>query len=233
MNGHEWEGLTVDETLRLLRALTVHRYVAGRSHFIHALAFAALGPTSGDAETALAAARGWAEATLGDPSIDAASRDPALLRRSTDAELLAVVGAFWTDPAPRDRLRARLAALDVVVDPARLPFDDTREEDVYPVLVDGGFELFRLAELDPVRHRGAIESYGEEITWLSARFEEENAVPAPDPYLQELPLFGPEELLHAFDDDGRLRAPFVVWTQGEPRYHDYVLRGVERGAKLG
>lgn len=233
MHGHEWEGLTVDETLRLLRALTVHRYVAGRSHYIHALAFASLSPPAGDSQATLAAARAWAEATLGDPSIDPASRDPALLRKSTDAELLAVVGAFWTDQGARERLRTRLTSLAIEIDPARLPFDDTREEDVYPVLVDGGFELLRLAELDPVRHRGAIESFGEEIAWLSARFEEENAVPAPDPYLQELPVFGPEELLHAFDEDGRLRAPFVVWTQGEPRYHDYVLRGVERGAKLG
>ncbi len=233
MNGHEWEGLTVDETLRLLRALTVHRYVAGRSHFIHALAFASLSRPAGDAEDVLGAARTWAEATLADPKVDAASRDPALLRRSSDAELLAVVGAFWTDPAARERLAGRLAALRIDIDATRLPFDDAREEDVYPVLVDGGFELFRLAELDPVRHRGAIESFGEEIAWLSARFEEENAVPALEPYLQELPVFGPEELLCAFDDDGRLRAPFVVWTQGEPRYHDYVLRGVERGAKLG
>ncbi len=233
MHGHEWEGLTVDETLRLLRALTVHRYVAGRSHFIHALAFASLSPPAGDAEATLGAAQAWARATLGDPSIDAASRDPALLRRSSDAELLAVVSGFWTDAGARERLAGRLTELGIEVDGARLPFDDTREEDVYPVLVDGGFELFRLAELDPVRHRGAIESFGEEITWLSARFEEENAVPAPEPYLQELPVFGPEELLYAFDDDGRLRAPFVVWTQGEPRYHDYVLRGVERGAKLG
>ncbi len=231
MHGHEWEGLTVDETLRLLRALTVHRYVGGRSHFIHALAFASLSPATDD-EGALQAARAWAEATLGDPSIDPASRDPALLRRSTDAELLAVVRAFWSDDGTRERLRGRLAALGVEIDPERVPFDDTREEEVYPVLIDGGFELLRLGELDPVRHRGAIESFGEEITWLSARFEEESAVPAPDPYLQELPVFGPEELLHAFDGDGRLRAPFVVWTQGEPRYHDYVLRGVERGAKL-
>jgi hypothetical protein len=40
------------------------------------------------------------------------------------------------------------------------------------------------------------------------------------------------ELLAALDDDGEVRAPFVLWTSGNETYVDYVLRGVLRAAKL-
>ena len=110
------------------------------------------------------------------------------------------------------------------------PFDESLEEDMHPVLVDAGWELLPLRELDASRHRGAIEAFGELILFESARFEEENAIPPPAS-LQELPAFGPVELLRGAEG-GMLKDAFVLWCEGDETYLDYVTRGVLRAAKL-
>ncbi|HEY6458642.1 MAG TPA: hypothetical protein VIY73_00785, partial [Polyangiaceae bacterium] len=95
-----------EEAVRAIRALGGHRYVASRLHLIHAFALVDL------PAVALSDARGWAQATLGDVSLDAASRDERLWRRCTDAELIAVVEGFWTGAeavAARASLEDRLA----------------------------------------------------------------------------------------------------------------------------
>ena len=74
------------------------------------------------------------------------------LREATPAELASVIEAFWV-PCPgadraHDRLLERFHALDLDV-PLHDPFDETVEEDVHPILVDAGWELVPLAELDP------------------------------------------------------------------------------------
>jgi hypothetical protein len=43
---------------------------------------------------------------------------------------------------------------------------------------------------------------------------------------------GPVELLAGVDDEGKLRAPFTLWSEGNETYLDYVLRGVLRAAKI-
>jgi hypothetical protein len=212
---------TADDVARLVRALGKHRYVAGRAIFIHALA-ADLG---GDTEL-----ERWARATLADPDVDAASRDERLLRRATEDELATVLLAYWgADDAPRARLAERLAELDLAV-PESEPFDEEAEEDLHPLLVDAGWELFPLSELDPERHKGAIAAFSDPLWFESAKFEEENAIPKPA-YLQELPAIGPVELLRGCPE-GTLATELVLWTSGEPTYQDYVLRGVFRAAKL-
>ncbi len=212
---------TADDVARLVRALGKHRYVAGRAIYIHALA-ADLG---GDSELET-----WARATLADPELDAASRDERLLRRATEEELALVLLAHWgTDPGPRTRLAERLAELELEV-PDSEPFDADAEEDMHPLLVDAGWELIPLSELDPERHKGAIAAFSDPLWFESAKFEEENAIPKPA-YLQELPALGPVELLRGCPA-GELAAELVLWTAGEPTYQDYVLRGVFRAAKL-
>ncbi|MBL8612484.1 MAG: hypothetical protein JNL38_34400 [Myxococcales bacterium] len=232
MTGLEIPAQTGDEALRVVRALGGHRYVAGHALFVHAAAIAAAAADP-SARPALDAAADWAAGVLADPSIDRSSRDERLVRRASRDELVAVVGAFWVSPA-RDAVAEELERILAGVDrgaPDRAPFDEGREDEIFPVLIDAGWELLPLASLDPARHRGAIEAYGEEIAWLSAKFEEENAVPTPV-YLVELPLLGDLELARAVDAEGALTEPLVVWLDGEPTYADYVMRGVLRAAKL-
>jgi hypothetical protein len=235
MVGHEIAIAGGDELVRLVRALGQHRYVAGRMHLVHAFA---LDAARGD--PALEEATRWADGVLGDPSIDAASRDERLVRRASDAELVATLAAFFAAgegdgegerrQAARARLRERLhaAGLDSA-EGGRVPLDEAAEDDVFPLLVDAGWELLPLAALDPARHRGAIDAFGDALAWDIARFEEEGAVP-PRSYLHELPALGPVELLA---DDAAL-SPFVLWCEGprDETYLDYVLRGVLRAAKL-
>jgi hypothetical protein len=234
----------VDQAIRLVRALGSHRYVAGRLHLTHALAIASVGD---DAGGALAEARTWALAILAREgagegeraherdAIDLGSRDERLWRRGTDAEVAALLEAYWTpgtrSRAARDALREQLARRGLAVDD-RVPFDESDEDGIHPMAIDAGWELLGLHELDPERHRGAIGAFGDELAFASARFEEETSVPAPS-HLYELPAFGPTELLAAAGDDGRLTQPFVIWAQGHETYLDYVFRGIRRAAKLG
>ena len=219
----------VDEALRVVRALGSHRYVAGRLHLVHAFAFAALpGVVEGSEGSA------WASRTLAEGGVDPASRDDALWRRCTDAELAAVLDGFWTPGdtavAARRALEELLARHDLVV-PEHAPFDESAEEEMHPLVVDAGWELLPLAQLDPGRHKGVIAAFGEALAFESARFEEETAIPA-TAHLYELPALGPVELLRGADDQGRLAAPLLVWADGDETYLDYVVRGVRRAAKL-
>jgi hypothetical protein len=228
----------VDEALRLVRALGSHRYVAGRMHMVHVFAFAGLTSTSsGDADTPddpLADARAWARATMGIPDIDLASRDERLWRRSTDAEVVAVLDAYWTPSARADAARGALREIlskhELEIG-ENVPFDEAAEDLVHPLVVDAGWELLQLSELDVERHKGVIGAFGEPIEFASACFEEETAIPR-EPYLVELPALGAAELLRGATDTGDLAAPFVIWTQGPDTYLDYLLRGISRAAKL-
>ncbi len=224
MTPFELPTVSVEATLRFVRALGTHRYVAGRLHMIHAFVFEALGDE--------AAGRAWASTVL--ETVDIASRDERLWRRSTDAELLAVLDGFWTPGARSERAREALLGLLDRAElelPDTMPFDDDAEEGMHPLLVDAGWELLPLMELREERHRGAIEAFGEPIFFEAAVFDEETSIPSPS-YLHELTALGPAELLFGANPEGNLVAPFVLWVEGNETYQDYVLRGVQRAAKL-
>jgi len=229
---------TAEEAIRLVRALGGHRYVAGRLVVVHALAFDAIdvGPDAqGEVGPAIEEALAWARGVLADPDIDAASKDPRLFRPASPDEVTRVLEGFWTPGARADqvheRLMSRLEALGLEPG-AHTPFDEDAEDDVHPCLVDAGWELHPLSALDPERHKGAIDAFDEPILFEAARFEEENAIPRLR-HLQELPAFGPVELLRGVDPDGVLIEPLVLWTEGNEAYQDYVLRGAVRAAKVG
>ncbi|MBV9947630.1 MAG: hypothetical protein JOZ69_12320 [Myxococcales bacterium] len=219
-----------DEALRATRALGAHRYVAGRAHLVHAFALACTPENA----AALAEARSWARRVLEDRRVDAGSRDEALRRRCTDAELAAVLAAYW-EPGPLASEARR--GLEALLDrhgcpaPAGAPFDEGAEPEMHPILVDAGWELLRLSELDPERHKGAIAAFGTPIAFASACFEEETAIPE-EPVLCELPAMGAAELLRGVDEAGALAAPLVAWVSGNETYVDYVIRGVRRAANL-
>ncbi len=236
---------SIADALRAVSALGTHRYVAGRLHLAHAFAFAALpDPDDGD-DGVLAEGRAWARELLGAGgptgkagkpcALDASSRDEALWRRSTEAEVAAVLDAFWT-PGPRatasrDALRALLERHDLALPEARTPFDESAEDAIHPVLIDAGWELVPLRSLHPERHRGAIAAFGDALSFESARFEEETAIPSP-PTILELSAFGPTELVYGVGAGGELVEPLVVWAEGNETYVDYVIRGVRRAARL-
>lgn len=238
MKGHEIYAESAEQLVRFVRALGQHRYVASRLHLVHAFAIeAACAPPELEPEDpALAEAKAWAAGVLADASIDKGSKDERLYRRVTDAELVAVLAAFWNDRERRERTSLALAErlVEIGVPPPdldALPFDESCEDDVFPILVDAGWELLSLSALDPERHKGAINAFGDALAFDVAKFEEDNHVP-PVVTLHELPALGAIELLAALDGDGRLRAPFVLWASGNETYVDYVLRGVRKAAKL-
>lgn len=238
MNGHEIDAVSGEQLVRFVRALGQHRYVASRLHLVHAFAIeAACASTElDDEDPALLDAKSWAVKVLADPDVDRASKDERLYRRATDAELVAVLKAFWNDTEQRERASLALAErlVEIGIEPPNLealPFDESAEDDMFPVLIDAGWELLSLSQLDPERHKGAIHAFGDALAFEVAKFEEENAVPPPVT-LHELPALGAIELLVALDGDGEVRAPFVLWTSGNETYVDYVLRGVLKVAKI-
>lgn len=234
MQGIELPCRTGADAARVVRALGSHRYVGGRLLVVHAAAFDAVSEGVGaEARALLEGALGWARGVLGTPGLDAGSRDPRLYRESTEKEVAAVLEALWgEDAGARARLEHFLRTHDLLprdLD-TRAPFHEASDED-HPLLCDAGWELLALRELEPERHRGAIEAYGEPIFFEAARFEEASAVP-PIPTLHELAAIGPIEALRAVGPDGALTEPLVLYTQGDETYLDYVLRGVLRAAKL-
>jgi hypothetical protein len=230
---------TPEEIGRLLRALGSHRYVAGRLLLVHAFVFDAVsganGANGGDGGEGdpLREGGAWARDVLASAEIDPGSRDERLWRRSTEREVAALLGVLWNDDeaaeTARVSLAARLRAIDAPISDGPL-FDEAAEDDIFPVLIDAGWELLRLGELDQEKHRGAIEAFGDPLSFDCARFDEESAGEGAAP-LQELPALGPAELLRGAAY-GILRAPLVLWTHGNEKYQDYVLRGVMRAAKL-
>jgi hypothetical protein len=236
--GHEIEAASGAELVRFVRALGQHRYVSSRLHLVHAFAIEAACVSAGadaDAEV-LAEARAWAVGILADDAIDRSSKDERLYRRVTDAELVAVLGSFWNDGERRERASLSLAErlMEIGAEPPdldALPFDESSEDDMFPLLVDAGWELLPLSSLDPERHKGARSAFEDVLSFDIAKFEEENALPPPVT-LHELPALGALELLGALDATGAARTPFVLWTSGNETYVDYVLRGVLKIAKI-
>ncbi len=232
MLAHDLPARDVADVVALLRALGGHRYVAGRMVLVHAAAFYATCDvvTADFASGLLAEGQAWARAVFADPDIDPASRDERLQRRSTEREAAAVLEALWTHEEARARLAAWMQEMELPI-PDAAPFDEAAEEEIHPILIDAGWELLPLAELDATRHAGAIGAFDDPILFESARFEEADAVP-PRVYLQELSAIGPAEILRGVNAQGLLDGPLTLWTEGCEVYQDYVLRGVLRAAKL-
>jgi hypothetical protein len=226
MEGHVLPARDAIDVGHLVRALGGHRYVAGRLILIHAAAFHFV------VSDALALAQAWAAEVLESGEIDASSRDERLWRRSTEKELGLVLEGFWgaEGAIARGKLASWLEAMELPVGDGA-PFDEDAEDDIHPLLIDAGWELLPLAALDPERHKGAIDAFGETILFETARFEEESAAPA-TVHLAELAAFGPVEILRGVSASGLLTEDLVLWTEGNPTYQDYVLRGVLRAAKL-
>jgi hypothetical protein len=253
MKAFELGALRVADALRVVPALGAHRYVVGRMHLVHAFAFAAANDGNPDDDDGRSPAppepgrnlgvitegKAWANRLLHaatSDSLDVGSLDERLWRRSTEAEVAALLDAYWT-PGPRaelsrEALRQLLESHHFTVPEGQTPFDEKLEETLEPLLIDAGWELLTLNQLDPERHKGAIAAFGDALDFESACFEEETAIPRAAPSLIELPALGPTELLHGATAGGTLAEPLVVWADGHETYLDYIIRGVRRAARL-
>lgn len=237
MEGLELPCRNAAEVGRAIRALGSHRYVGGRLLNVHAAAFHAIeGVVSAESQPIVEEGLSWARAILSDASVDPASRDERLYRRSSEKEAAAILETLWgaSGAIAQARLRDWLTRAELMsaVSATQLPFDEAHEDDIHPLLIDAGWELLSLAELEPERHRGAIEAYGDAISFASACFEEASAIPK-RVNLHELSAIGPVEALYGVDNEGSLREPLVLYVAGDETYLDYVFRGILRSAKLG
>lgn len=230
LEGHDLPARNADELARLVRALSKHRYVAAHGLYVHAALIRAVAQ-SGAESSSLGDATGHAASLLASMRELDGPSDPRLLVRLSPEAASDVIHALGSNGGERVRawIRAWLERGELGLADYE-PFDERRDLDVHPLLIDAGWELVPLGDLDSERHAGAMRAFGDEGAFAEA-VERERSRTAPT--LQELSAFGPIEVLRGFDDDGSLASSCALYTYGEAAYLDYVLRGAVRAAKLG
>ena len=211
---------TLDEITRLVRSLGKHRYVREVDHRLHWAVDRALAHLPAFA----AHADAFDARRRADPELDPSSRDPRLWRAATTDEVIAALGAFWSDDegarGARERLLLTLIAAGLA--PAEHPpFQSDPDEPPHPELVLLDWVLYPVEELDPERHAGALaalEDSGDEIDPSA-------------PIYQEGPTIASPELVEGAAG-GALVEDFMVWSDGPYHYADYVFHGVAKAARL-
>jgi hypothetical protein len=220
MLGWSFSARTADEVGALLRAMGRHRYVREVDHAIHWTVDEALSDRPPFADRA---AR-LRELRKKRPDLDLASRDPALFSYADTEVVIEALSAFWTPGPDAERASLRLGQLLVDTElglASHAPFQSDPEEPPHPELIRLDWEFFPIDELDPDRHSGALRA-------LELAGEEVN-VSAPV-YLEATCLAYPELAMGA--PHGVLPTDFLVWSDGDYSYVDYVFRGVAKAARL-
>ena len=211
---------TIEEVASLLRAMSRHRYLREAEFSVHWTVDEAL---ADDPRFAEHAAR-FRERRSQEADLDVTSRDPTLFRKVSLDDIIATLGLFWNPepPAARasERLRRTLESSEMAL-ATHEPFQADPEDPPHPELILLDWELFPIDELDSERHAGALralELMGEEVN-----------VSAPV-YQEAVTLAYPE--LSSGSPRGVLPTDFLIWSDGDYSYVDYVLRGVAKAAKL-
>jgi hypothetical protein len=212
---------TADEIGALLRTLGKHRYLLEVDHRLHWAVDAALRET----EPFASRARAFTARRKADPSLDPSSYEPTLWRSASTEEVAQALSFFWSaDPAVAGAAASRLRALiehEGLPLPEHAPFAGDAEFPTHPQLIQLGWRLLPICDLDPERHAGALgalEATGEEID-VSAPIDQEGMD------------LGVAELCSGAED-GRLVGDFLVWADGPYGYNDYVFRGACKAAKF-
>lgn len=219
MHGWSFSARSIDDTTRLVRALSKNRYVSEVDFRVHWTVDFALADLSAFAPHAKAFQERRAKQK---PDID--SRDPSLWRSVLLEDVIRVLEAFWTEGPARDRYHQRLmqALAETGLPPCtHAPFQLAPDEVPHPELVVLDWIYLPVDELDTERHAGA----------LSAMEEAMEEVNASAPVYVEGPIIAVPELCEGVRD-GELREDFFVWSDGPYSYADYVFRGVSKAAKL-
>jgi hypothetical protein len=211
---------TLDEVASLLRAMGRHRYVREADHGIHWSVDEALS----DRPPFDARATAFRERLAREREVDPGSRDPALWKYADTEVVIEALAAFWSGGDAGDRARARLESVLAGAEielPTHTPFESNPEDPPHPELILLDWEFFPIDELDPERHEGALRSLelaGDEVN-ASARV-----------YVEGTCLSYPELAKGA--PRGVLPVDFLVWSDGDYSYVDYVFRGVAKAARL-
>jgi hypothetical protein len=211
---------TVEEVGALLRAMGRHRYVREADHAIHWAVDEALS----DRPPFDARAAAFRERRAREPDLDVGSRDPSLWRYADTEVIIEALAVFWTpgDDADRAKERLRTVLVEAGVDlPRHAPFQADPEEPPHPELVLLDWEFFPIDELDVERHSGALralETAGEEVNVSAPVYQEAVTISYP-----ELAEGAPH---------GVLPVDFLIWSDGDYSYVDYVFRGVAKAARL-
>lgn len=220
MLGWSFSARSLDETARLVRALSKNRYVSEIDFKLHwavdfALAdLASFGPF----------AKAFEERRARDKQLEIQSRDPSLWRSVMLEDVVRVLEAFWTEGPARQRYVQRLkqALAQTGLPPAsHEPFQSNPDDLPHPELVMLDWVYLPVDELDTERHAGA----------LSAMEEAMEEVNPSAPVYVEGPVIAAPELCEGMKD-GALCEDFFVWSDGPYSYSDYVFRGVSKAAKL-
>lgn len=220
MLGWSFSARTADEVGALLRAMGRHRYVREVDHTLHWSVDEALS----DRPPFDARAAAMRELRKQRPDLDLTSRDPALWRYADTEVVIEALSVFWT-PGPAaerasQRLRQLLADAELAL-ATHAPFQSDPEDPPHPELIRLDREFFPIEELDPERHSGALralELAGEEVNVSAPVYQEATCLAYP-----ELALGAPH---------GVLPTDFLVWSDGDYSYIDYVFRGIAKAARL-
>ncbi len=220
MLGWSFAARTMDEVSALLRAMGRHRYLREAECAVHFSVVEALH----DHPRFEAHAQRHRARMAREPDLDLTSRDPSLWCPVGIDDVLAALSVFWTPGDDSDHAKLRLLRmfehLDLPV-PSHEPFASDAEEPPHPELVCLDWELLPICELDPERHRGAVEA-------LEQSGDEVNMTV---PVYQEATTISVVELCSGAPN-GALTTDFLIWSDEPYSYADYVFRGVARAAKL-
>lgn len=220
MLGWSFDARTAEEVARLVRVLGKHRYVQEVDHRLHWTVDAALR----EIPLFRAHAEAFEARRAREPGLELASRDPSLWRSTTADELALVFEAFWTPSEEAGRYAERLLRTlsELGLPPVgHAPFACPEDEPPHPELVLLDWVLLPVDELDPERHKGALDAMED---------SGDEAVPGAPIYQEGPVLAAPELTLGA--PNGVLVGEFLVWADGPYSYVDYVLRGAAKAAKI-
>lgn len=211
---------TLDEVAALLRAMGRHRYVREADHALHWSVDEALSDRPPFSQRAAS----FRERRGREPGLDPASREPSLWKYADTEVVIEALAAFWNEgdhaEGARERLRRALEGADLELG-SHAPFKSNPEEPPHPELILLDWEFFPIDELDIERHSGALralELAGEEVNVSAPVYVEGVCIAYP-----ELGRGAPR---------GVLPTEFLVWSDGDYSYVDYVFRGVAKAARL-
>jgi hypothetical protein len=211
---------TLEEVGALLRAMGRHRYVREADHAIHWSVDEALSDRAPFARRAAA----FRDRRAREVDLDLGSRAPSLWSYADTEVIVDALSAFWSPGDDAERARARLCDVLVASEielASHTPFKSDPEEPPHPELLLLDWEFFPIDELDPERHSGALralELARDEVDASARVFVESVCIAYP-----ELAFGAPR---------GVLPVDFMVWSDGDYSYVDYVFRGVAKAARL-
>ena len=158
------------------------------------------------------------------PDLDLASRDPALWSYADTEVIIEALSVFWTPGPDAERASLRLRELLAQAElglASHAPFESDPEEPPHPELIRLDWEFFRSTSSIPSGTPGRCAR----SSWLAKRST------CRRPFTRSRSASRtPSSRMGA--PHGVLPTDFLVWSDGDYSYIDYVFRGVAKAARL-